>query len=76
MKARKMQEVEKAESGVPVVTPSGAARPEANSPLGANPLRHGLRRATSPERDGSTLSVISLRSMPAPPKGELFGIFR
>ena len=69
MKARKMQEAEKAESGVPVITPQ-APRPE------ANPLRHGLRRATSPERDGSTLSVISLRSMPAPPKGELFGIFR
>ena len=34
------------------------------------------KRRKKEKGKGRTLSVISLRSMPAPPKGELFGIFR
>ena len=90
MKARKMQEVETAESGVTVITPSVIACGDATFPKGtafsgsdkvsgsAQRLPLGGAGALAPEGvpGEQTLSVISLRSMPAPPKGELFGVFR
>ena len=59
MKARKMQEVEKAESGVPMITPSVIACGDATFPKGTA-FRNAVKFAALPK--GAPLGELASRS--------------